>query len=173
MGREMSRDPASAHHARNEEAFVEAPYEAPHDTEVRKTLRPGMRGTRKLGKEFGDRLVCVRYRYDRKRGLRWTTVELVASAPRPWTPKPLPSAGALVYVRTGPKDWDLRRRLASSGGVSRDGVLDLWRMRYETAIRLGLKRRIVAPPRPLAAPSGGNKIAPRSIHLRENPPGKS
>ena len=157
----MSRDSASAHRAPNEEVSIEARFEAAHATEVRKTLRPGKRGTRKLAKAFGDRLVCVRYRYDRKRGLRWTTVELVVSAPRRWAPKPLPSAGALVYVRTGPKDWDLRRRLASSSGVCRDAILDLWRMRYETAIRLGLKKRLVAPPRPPAVPSSGNKIAPR------------
>ncbi|MFI5198689.1 MAG: hypothetical protein ACHQJD_08735, partial [Thermoanaerobaculia bacterium] len=94
--------------------LAEPQFEAPHSSEVRKTLRPGKRGTRKLVKAFGDRLVCVRYRYERKRGLRWTTVELVVTAPRRWTPKPLPNAGALVYVRTGPKDLDLRKRLASN-----------------------------------------------------------
>src|SRR5450759_2441660 len=169
----MSGGPASPTKASDEGGSIETQCEAPHDSEVRKTLRPGMRGTRKLVKSFGDRRVCVRYRYDRKRGLRWTTVELVVSAPRRWISKPLPGASALVYVRTGPKDWDLRRRLASSSGVSRDEVPDLWRMRYETAVRLGLKRRIVAPPRPTAAPTGGNKFAPRSSHLRENLPRKS
>jgi hypothetical protein len=169
----MKGGPTSANRVSSEAESFEPELEAPHSSEVRKTLRPGTRGTRKLVKLFGDRLVCVRYRYDRNRGLRWTTVELVVSAPRRWTPRPLPSASALVYVRTGPKDWDLRRRLAISSGVSRDEALDLWRMRYETAIRLGLKKRIVAPPRPTTAPTGGNKFAPRSSHLREDPPRKS
>jgi hypothetical protein len=35
--------------------------------ETRLTLRPGMPGTKKLQARFGDRLVCVRYLYDRER----------------------------------------------------------------------------------------------------------
>ena len=44
---------------------------------TRLTLRPGQRGTRKLLTRYGDRLVCVRYRYDERRKKRYETVELI------------------------------------------------------------------------------------------------
>ena len=45
--------------------------------EVTKTLRPGDRGTARLLREYGERLVCVRYRFDRERKKNLTTVEIV------------------------------------------------------------------------------------------------
>jgi hypothetical protein len=45
--------------------------------EARATLRPGQKGTKKLVTRFGDRLICVRYRYDTMRRKRFTTVELI------------------------------------------------------------------------------------------------
>ena len=44
---------------------------------VRLTLAPGKRGTLGLVREYGDRLVCVRYRYDKVAGRRYKTVELI------------------------------------------------------------------------------------------------
>ena len=40
-------------------------------------LKPEQKGTKLLVEKFGDALLCVRYRYDEKRGVRMTTVELV------------------------------------------------------------------------------------------------
>jgi hypothetical protein len=37
-------------------------------------LQPGNRGTRKLWAEYGQRLVCVRYRYDERLKRRLKTV---------------------------------------------------------------------------------------------------
>ena len=39
-------------------------------------LKPGQRGTKRLLAEYGDRLVCVRYRYDAERNKRFKTVAL-------------------------------------------------------------------------------------------------
>ena len=44
---------------------------------TRLILKPGQRGTKRLGKQYGDRLLCVRYRYDEKRRKRLKTVELI------------------------------------------------------------------------------------------------
>lgn len=38
---------------------------------------PGSNGTKKLVERYGERLVCVRYRYDEERRKRIKTVELV------------------------------------------------------------------------------------------------
>jgi len=44
---------------------------------TRLTLQPGQSGTKELVEQYGDRLVCVRYRYDATRRRRFKTVELI------------------------------------------------------------------------------------------------
>jgi hypothetical protein len=44
---------------------------------TRLTLAPGQNGTKKLARRFGERLICVRYRYDEVTKRRFKTVELV------------------------------------------------------------------------------------------------
>jgi hypothetical protein len=44
---------------------------------TRLKLNPGQRGTKKLVSQYGDRLVCVRYRYDAQQKKRFKTVELI------------------------------------------------------------------------------------------------
>jgi hypothetical protein len=44
---------------------------------TRLTLMPGANGTKKLVERYGNRLVCVRYRYDPQGRRRLTTVELI------------------------------------------------------------------------------------------------
>ena len=52
------------------------------------TVRPGQRGAKKFLSQYGDRLVCVRYRQDAQRQRRFKTVELIVDE-WPWTP-PIP-----------------------------------------------------------------------------------
>ncbi len=44
---------------------------------IRRNLKPGRKGTKKLVDIYGDNLVCVRYRYDEKRKKRLKTVEII------------------------------------------------------------------------------------------------
>ncbi|MCP4130890.1 MAG: hypothetical protein GY754_07895, partial [bacterium] len=44
---------------------------------IRRNLKPGRKGTKKLVDICGDNLVCVRYRYDEKRKKRLKTVEII------------------------------------------------------------------------------------------------
>jgi hypothetical protein len=48
-------------------------------------LKPGQKGTRRLMEKYGDSLLCVRYRYDEKRGLGLKTAEIIVEA-KPGTP---------------------------------------------------------------------------------------
>lgn len=45
--------------------------------EVLKTLVPGRSGTHRYQRQYGDRLVAVRYRHDPQKKRRLTTVELI------------------------------------------------------------------------------------------------
>jgi hypothetical protein len=44
---------------------------------ARRTLTPGQKGTKKLFRQYGSQLVCVRYRDDAERCLRFKTVERI------------------------------------------------------------------------------------------------
>jgi len=116
-------------------------------TEVRKTLRPGQRGTRKLVRIHGADLVCVRYRHDERAGLRLTTVEVVVARAPLKRPRRLPDS-ALVSVKVDPWEKPLQDRLKKAG-ARWDPTLRLWRMRYDKALELGLRRRVLkALPKP-------------------------
>ena len=43
------------------------------DMRIRLTLRPGQNGAKQLQAQHGDRLVCVRYRYDARQQKRFKT----------------------------------------------------------------------------------------------------
>ena len=55
------------------------------DMRIRLTLRPGQNGAKQLQAQHGDRLVCVRYRYDARQQKRFKTVELIVEE-REWQP---------------------------------------------------------------------------------------
>ena len=92
---------------------------------------------------FGDRLICVRYRYDIQRSRRYKTVELIVDE-RDWVPKakPKPAGSKLVHLRLGLNERDLQRRVRSAGGnwLRKRGV---WEIPYRAAASLGLLDRIV------------------------------
>ena len=74
------------------------------------TVAPGQRGTRKLLAQYGDRLVCVRYRYDAQRRKRLKTVELIVEEDA-WAPPPSPPAGErLVPIRVAASELVDRSR---------------------------------------------------------------
>ncbi len=53
---------------------------------TRLKLNPGQRGTKQLVEQYGDQLVCVRYRYDETCMRRYKTVELIIDE-SDWEPR--------------------------------------------------------------------------------------
>lgn len=107
---------------------------------TRLILQPGSRGTRKLLAQYGKRLVCVRYRYDERLKRRYKTVELIVDEIA-WQPKP-PRPGTKVSVRVRFEEDAMRRQIKNSGGRW-DGKKQVWRIRYDKAVELGLRDRII------------------------------
>ena len=103
---------------------------------TRLTLSPGANGTKKLVERYGDRLVCVRYRYDDERRMRLKTVELI-EAESHW----LPSA-ALYLLKIRYDEAGLRERLKQAGGQW-NAQRKLWMARGEVVRRLALEDRVV------------------------------
>lgn len=113
----------------------------PHKAEVRTTLLPGQKGTVRLYKEYGDQLICVRYRYDKLRGRRLKTVELVVDE-QPWVPGTTIPAERQVSVRVGYNEQDLRERVKQAGGWW-DADRKAWRLGFGKVLQLGLERRLL------------------------------
>lgn len=108
---------------------------------ARKTLRPGENGTKNLLDQYGDQLICVRYRYDEKRRLRHKTVELIVES-TPWIPQieHIP-ADSIVGLKVELSEVNLQKQLRQAGGKW-NRQLRLWEIRYDQAVKLELQARI-------------------------------
>jgi len=79
-------------------------------------LKPGQKGTKQQLAQYGDRLVCVRYRYDAQQKKRFKTVELII-AEREWEPPPPRfDADTIVGVHVGFTEEELRDQVKQAGG---------------------------------------------------------
>jgi hypothetical protein len=110
---------------------------------IRLTLHPHQRGAKQLLAQYGNRLVCVRYRYDEQHKKRFKTVELIVEE-RAWDPDADKwQADSLVPVRVTVTEFALRQQIKRVGGKwnPQRGV---WEVRYDHVRALGLTDRIVA-----------------------------
>ena len=82
---------------------------------ARVKLKPGQRGTKNLVAEYGDALLCVRYRYDTTTRTRLKTVELIIDR-KPWTPPHRYEDSTLVPVRIEYADTVLREQAKGANG---------------------------------------------------------
>ena len=101
---------------------------------VVKKLASGAAGTQRLLARYGEALVCVRYRQDESKNLRYTTVELVVEE-RPGKP-------ATTTVRIGYQETALRQQVMAAGGTW-DAQKKLWNLPRSAIRRLGLQDRSV------------------------------
>lgn len=105
---------------------------------INKKLQPQDAGARRWSQEFGERLLCVRYRVDPQRQRRQTTVELVVEE--------VPTVASVrVGVRIAWAETELRQRVKASGSKW-DASAALWMLPLGTARKLGLVDRVVATP---------------------------
>jgi hypothetical protein len=92
--------------------------------------------------QYGDRLICVRYRYDAERKKRFKTVELLV-AEQDWKPRrPSIAPDQIVGLRVDFAEVAVRDRVKQAGGTW-NPERRLWQLRYDRVVALGLNRRIV------------------------------
>ena len=104
---------------------------------IRLTLWPGQKGTKKLAAKYGERLVCVRYRYDAARRRRYKTVELIEEEVV-WLPDPEVMVG--VQVEWG--EVEVARQVKQAGGQW-NGERKVWELSLGQVVALGLEERLV------------------------------
>jgi hypothetical protein len=107
---------------------------------TRLTLAPGQNGTKKLLRRFGQRLICVRYRYDEAAKRRFKTVELVVDE-IPWekTVRPDPT----VEIRLAVEEVALRQLVKDAGGRWRPEK-KVWELPFSEVKRLRLQHRMTS-----------------------------
>ena len=111
--------------------------------ETRLTLRPGQGGTKKLVERYGDRLLRVRYVYDRVNGRRLKTVELIVESVA-WRPRPRNLRrrdDEIVAVPIAWSETELRERAKRLGAIWRPAQ-KLWEMTWGNAKRLEISDRV-------------------------------
>lgn len=110
--------------------------------DVVKTLKPGKNGTKALLERYGNQLVAVRYRLDRKTNTHYTTVELIVEQKYALFKAPPPAPTAQVALRIFLHENNLQRQIRSAGGKwDRDN--QVWLLERSEAERLGLADRII------------------------------
>ena len=100
------------------------------------TRKPGQKGTKLLTAKYGDKLVCVRYRYDLDKKKRYKTVELIVEETE-WIPNK-----EIVVVKVAWGEKDIAISIKNAGGVW-NGDKKAWELPYEKVIELHLEDRIL------------------------------
>lgn len=92
--------------------------------------------------QYGDRLVCVRYRQDPEQQRRLTTVELIVDErPLPKQPGKI-SAETVVWLQVEYGEINVGKAVKAAGGIW-DGHQKLWKIPYGRVEELGMLDRIV------------------------------
>ena len=103
--------------------------------------KPGQSGTRKFLAQYGDKLVCVCYRYDAQAGKCVKTIELIVAESDWLSPAQRFSDEEVVWLRTGFVDRWLELQIREAGGKW-DSRRCIWNIRYDAAVALGLSAHV-------------------------------
>ncbi|WP_068826930.1 hypothetical protein [Pseudomonas sp. BMS12] len=110
--------------------------------DVVKTLKPGKNGTKRLVERYGNQLVAVRYRLDRKTNTSYTTVELIVEQKYALFQTQPQAADPIVALRIFFHENDLQRQIKNAGGKW-DKNNQVWLIAQSEAESLGLAGRII------------------------------
>ena len=115
---------------------------------VIKTIKPGQNGSRRLLRQYGKKLIKVRYREDKATNSLHTTVELIVDSraimPGYISTVLLKRSHQRVAVKKAYQDEGLRAR-AKTLGARWDNNHKLWIMSYAQADDLGIVDRVISP----------------------------
>jgi len=109
---------------------------------IRRIMQPGQPGTKKLVERYGDNLICVRYRYDDQKKMKYKTIEIIIES-KPWQDnnKKITETKSMD-IRIEYNEAELRSRIKACGGKW-DPQKKVWQLSYEKVKKLDLLERIV------------------------------
>ena len=117
--------------------------------EVRKKLKPGEHGTKRHARKYGDKLVCVRYRYNDEENTRYTTVEIIVDQQHYYHSKQAQKPNTsdrqhstLVKLKVAYQDMETRTLIKNAGGIW-NTKHKYWELDEALVIKLGLEKRMI------------------------------
>ena len=110
---------------------------------TRLTLHPHQDGAKQLRDRYGERLVCVRYRYDETKKQRWKTVELIIEKSEWEPPTLIRQDDTIEALQVTAWEREVRQQVKAAGGKWNPREL-VWELPYGQVVALGLTGRIVA-----------------------------
>ena len=106
-------------------------------------LPAGQPGTKRMMEIYGDKLVCVRYRYDGEKKVKYKTVELVVDSGY-WESKvKREKEEKRIELKIGYNETELRAHVKAAGGIWKNEK-KVWEIGYREAKNLGLEERIIS-----------------------------
>ena len=115
--------------------------------DVFKTLKPNDPGTKRLAREYGEKLVAVRYRKSVNPAVIYTTVEIIVDQ-KEYVPgiTHVPAKSAKdqqqVPIRITYHETEIRERIKAAGAFWHVEQ-KLWYLEYSKVCSMGLKERMV------------------------------
>jgi hypothetical protein len=108
---------------------------------TQKTILPGQPGTKKWLRQYGEALVCVRYKYDPVHQKKIKTVEVIVEEQQWIKNKTRIPANRMVSLRIDYGEIEKGRLVRAAGGKWNRGS-KVWELPYREAVVLGLEDRI-------------------------------
>lgn len=108
---------------------------------IYRRIKPGQPGAKKWTKKYGNRLVCVRYRYDEAQEFKTKTVEIIVEKKHRKPKKKIPS-NKIVDLRIVYGETRLGLLVKAAGGRW-NKEKKLWEIPYKEVKALGLENRMV------------------------------
>jgi hypothetical protein len=96
-----------------------------------------------LREQYGERLVCVRYRYDETKKQRWKTIELIIEQSAWEPPQDRRRDETLVAIQVAAHEREVRRQVKAAGGKWNPKAV-VWELPYGQVVTLGLTERVVS-----------------------------
>jgi len=111
--------------------------------ETKRCIKPGEPGTIGLMKQYGEALVCVRYKYDINKKKRYKTIELIIDE-KPWEPKKIksPLSNEIVGIRIAYGEANLAGIVKKAGGIW-NREKKVWEIPYFKVKALKLEKRMI------------------------------
>ncbi len=114
---------------------------------ISRKLAAGKPGTKGMVKTYGEDLLCVRYRYDAEKKVKYKTVEIIVDKGL-WDPAANEAkANRQVGIRIGYNEVELRLKVKAAGGIWKREK-KVWELSLRDVKALGLMDRIKPIPCP-------------------------
>jgi hypothetical protein len=99
----------------------------------------GKPGTKRMVEKYGDKLVCIRYRYDLEKKIKYKTAEIIVDSGF-WDG--VNEGKRKLNLRIGFEEYELREKVKAAGG-NWNKEKKVWEIDRRAVNLLGLRERVV------------------------------